>query len=200
MIKVLINVLLFPFLCIFGACSKVHYASTNRGKLSGKIVVEWIDKDQFVFRPHPTNPLMFVRGNGDVIQPELMYTDGGSIPRPLWALSSYSPWGMAPAFMVHDWLFEMKHCAKPGHEKYTNHEAAIVMSEVMKTMREDMINAKKTANLPDKFVIWTMYVAVDSSIAKDLWENGQCKPPPFLEGLEAFVQPKATFEIAWPPE
>ena len=33
-----------------------------------------------------------------------MYTDGGSIPRIAQAFNGFSPWGYAPAYMIHDWL------------------------------------------------------------------------------------------------
>jgi hypothetical protein len=99
-----------------------------------------------------------------------MYTDGGSIPRPLWAFRGYSPWGYAPAFIVHDWLFEMKHCHLPGSEKLTAEDAATIMSEIMKTMMEQSI--------PDKFTLYAMYEAVRSPIAIKVWETGKCVEAP----------------------
>lgn len=154
-------------------CSDIHYARVNRGTLKGKLTVRWIGPDQFIFIPDTDDPLRFTRSNGDIIKPGKMYTDGGSIPRILWAFRSYSPWGYAPAFIVHDWLFDMHHCQYEGHERYDVHEAALVMSEVLKTMRED-----KPEDGPSKFVIYSMFLAVDSSIASSLWDNGKCQTPP----------------------
>jgi hypothetical protein len=119
-----------------GGCASVHYARTDQGELRGDLLVKWVEPDLFVFVPVATNPLTFVRADKTAIVPGPMYTDGGSIPRPLWALPAYSPWGYAPAFVVHDWLFDRKHCDDPTYASYTVTDAAWVMSEVMKTMIE----------------------------------------------------------------
>jgi hypothetical protein len=57
------------------------------------LLVEWIGPDRFILRPDPdpTQRLTFTRANGDVITPREMYTDGGSIPRPLWVFRGLSP-------------------------------------------------------------------------------------------------------------
>jgi hypothetical protein len=57
-----------------------------------------------------------------------MYTDGGSIPQPLRAIKVYSPWGYAPAFLVHNWLFAIKQCERPGYGKLTLEGAADAMA------------------------------------------------------------------------
>ncbi|MEM8973235.1 MAG: DUF1353 domain-containing protein [Pseudomonadota bacterium] len=148
------------------------YDQTPSGKLSGKLVVEWIDQDKFVFLPDERDPLVFTRSSGEKIQPQSMFTDGGSIPRALRAVKSYSPWGYAPAFIVHDWLFVMNHCKISGHEKYDVEKAAQVMAEVMKTVME---NPKFGG--PNKLVLYSMYEAVKSPVAKGYWENGKCDTP-----------------------
>jgi hypothetical protein len=155
-------------LCLSG-CASIHYDKTKTGELKGKTIIEWIEPDKFIFRPDKDNPLTFTRHNKDKITPGLMYTDGGSIPRPLWAIRSYSPWGYAQAFIVHDWLFNMKHCQLPGYERYTVKEAAWVMSEIMKTMMEKYG--------VDKLTLYTMFEAVRSPIAESLWNTGKCEQP-----------------------
>lgn len=173
-------------LCLSG-CASIHYAQTKPGDLKGKLVVEWIEHDQFIFRPDKENPLTFTRYNKEKITPGLMYTDGGSIPRPLWAIRSYSPWGYAPAFIVHDWIFNMKYCQLPGNERYTVEEAAWVMSEIMKTMmKKDDI---------DKLTLYTMFEAVKSPIAKDLWNTGKCEQPLFRLFKS---KPKMQYVIEYP--
>ncbi|WP_284449008.1 DUF1353 domain-containing protein [Pseudoxanthomonas mexicana] len=160
-----------------------HYTRTEPGKLKGKLLVQWIEPDEFIFTPDKENPLTFTRSNGKTITPGRMYTDGGSIPRPLWILRSYSPWGYAPAFIVHDWLFEMKHCELEEHQLYTHTEAANVMSEVMKTM---MTNGAVPI---DKPTLWSMHTAVSSGIAKELWDEGVCAPPPSgLDGRQVIQE------------
>jgi hypothetical protein len=104
-----------------------------------------------------------------------MYTDGGSIPRPFRVFKHYSPWGYAPAFIVHDWLFHMRHCQLPGYEKYDVEGAAWIMSEVMKTMMEQ---DEEVAT--DKLALYAMFEAVRSPVAAKLWNQSKeesCKEP-----------------------
>ena len=151
-------------------CASIHYLKTRQGKLEGKLTVQWIDFDEFEFVPDPEKPLTFTRHNGNKITPGWMHTDGGSVPRPLWAFKSYSPWGYAPAFIVHDWLFEMQHCQHAGHEEVDLYEAAQIMSEVMKTLMLEENNAPN-----DKFALYSMFTAVQSVPAQTQWRNGQCQ-------------------------
>jgi Protein of unknown function (DUF1353) len=147
------------------------YTNFKSGTLKGKLIVQWQEPDKFIFLPDKTNPLTFERSNGDIITPGRMITDGGSIPRPLWILRSYSPWGYAPAFIIHDWLFVMKHCAIAGHVNYDHKVAAQIMAETMKTMME------KNKVPQDKLTLLSMHAAVSSDIAKKHWDAGQCTPP-----------------------
>lgn len=161
--------IIFLVFCLTG-CAFMHFEQTEVGSLSGKLKVQWLEPDKFLFLPDVNDPLTFKRYNGTMITPGAMYTDGGSIPRILWAIKSYSPWGYAPAFIVHDWLFEMKHCKLPGHENYDVAEAAQVMSEVIKTLME------KTPEIDEnKLVMYSMHKAVTSRIAEQSWDDGACK-------------------------
>jgi hypothetical protein len=146
------------------------YDRTTSGKLTGKLVLEWIDQDKFRFISDSADPLRFVRANNEVIKPGEMFTDGGSIPAPLRAIKSFSPWGYAPAFIIHDWLFVMKHCKISGHEKWNHLKAADVLAEVMKTVMES-----PRFGGPNKLVHYSMYEAVRSQIAKDYWDKGNCE-------------------------
>jgi hypothetical protein len=167
------------------------YEDFKVGQLTGKLIVQWWEPDKFIFIPDRNGPLTFKRSNGDVIVPGRMFTDGGSIPRGLWIFRNYSPWGYAPAFVVHDWLFEMHHCKLPGDEKYNYQIAADVMAEVMKTMMETKLVDKAPLTLD------AMHAAVNSSIAEGYWDNGKCTPPP--AGF-ADKKPIVEFEISFPPK
>jgi hypothetical protein len=116
-----------------------------------------------------------------------MYTDGGSIPRPFWVLRNYSPWGFGPAFVVHDWLFHMQNCQLPGYEAYTLHDAAVIMSEVMKTLMES-----PGFEYGSKSSVYLMYEAVQTAPAAASWEHGECIRPT-ERGLPA--TPDATFVV-----
>lgn len=170
-------------------CASTAYDSVRPGRLEGKVIVQWIEPDKFIFLPDPKQPLTFTRSNGDEITPGRMLTDGGSIPRALWILRSYSPWGYAPAFIIHDWLFEVKHCRLTGHDRYTHQIAAIVMAEVMKTM---MVTKRVDV---DKPTLRSMFLAVNSPVAGKLWSNGTCAPPP--PGLLG-KKPLYEFELVFP--
>ena len=61
-------------------CSDITWQRTKPGQLKGKLVIEWINQDEFLFIPDPAQPLVFTRSNSEVIVPAAMYTDGGSIP------------------------------------------------------------------------------------------------------------------------
>jgi hypothetical protein len=148
------------------------YDRTDTGTLKGRLIVEWVDQDKFIFQPDPQDPLTFTRKDNDVLRPQTMYTDGGSVPAPLRALKSYSPWGYAPAFIIHDWLFTMKHCKIAGFEKYDLDKAATILAEVMKTVME---NPKYGG--ANKLVHYSMYEGVRSPTAKGYWDNGTCDTP-----------------------
>jgi hypothetical protein len=152
--------------------SGASYEDFRVGSLKGKLVVQWWEPDKFVFLPDKDDPLTFKRSDGETITPGRMFTDGGSIPRPLWIFRQYSPWGYAPAFIVHDWLFHMKQCGLPGKDKYNHEIAATVMAEVMKTMMET-----KKVDVA-KLSLLAMYEAVDSNIAQTYWDTGKCELPP----------------------
>ena len=168
-----------------------HYDRTKTGELKGTLRVTWIGQDSFLYEPDPVNPLYFKRSDGTVIQPATMYTDGGTIPMALRAIKSYSPWGYAPAFIIHDWLFVMKQCQLPGYEKFNLEAAAEVMSEAVKSLME---NPKVGA--PNKLVHYSMYEGVLSSTARDYWEHGKCNPPG--AALERAPSPAKTRSIEAP--
>lgn len=180
--------LLLAIALAFGltGCSDLTWQQTSAGQLKGKLVIEWINQDEFLFIPDPAQPLVFTRSNSEVIIPAAMYTDGGSIPVALRAVKSYSPWGYAPAFIVHDWLFTIKQCKLPGHEKLTLDDAANVLAEVLKTVME---NPKYGG--PNKLVHYSMYEAVRSNVAKDYWENGKCTTLPTARPKTRSVAPQS---------
>lgn len=113
-----------------------------------------------------------------------MYTDGGSIPRFLWGIEGYSPWGYAPAYIIHDWLFEAKHCSYQPDNKYTFQDSVEVMAEGLKAVME------AAPEFRNYFVFDSVVGAVGSPIARRLWDKGSCEAPPSeLQGLSGKVAP-----------
>lgn len=185
----MLAILLVPALASCAASR--HYDSVHEGKnLSGTLIVEWMEPDQFLFIPKPDDPLVFERYTGETIQPDRMLTDGGSVPRPFWVLRNYSPWGYGPAFIIHDWLFHMQYCSLPGADRWTVEEAATVMSEVMKTMMET-----PGFDFGDKTTVYLMYRAVQTAPAREAWSNGACRKPPALNADT--WKPSRRFEVSF---
>lgn len=154
-----------------GCADELAWDRLEPGRFSGRLRVEWVERDLFLFEPAPEAPLAFTRAGGERIEPGRMLTDGGSIPRPLWAFRSYSPWGYGPAFIVHDWLFEQRHCRIPPERSLE--EAAAIMGEAIKTL----VLAGGGPQPHEVLVVRSMLEAVRSPIARRLWESGACASP-----------------------
>lgn len=115
-------------LALLTSCGTLDYnAISRKSVIDGRLFVMWVGEGapdsgdgKFVFVPNPRDPLRMTRYDktgaqvGPVLQPGIMYTDGGSIPRIATVFKGFSPWGYAPAYMIHDWLFIAKHCVTDG--------------------------------------------------------------------------------------
>ena len=135
-------------LATLASCGHVDYENAPAGKFSGSLFVMWIDDGgalgdgTFVYVPHPDQPQKFTRtaqGSVRTIKPQMMYTDGGSIPRIAQVFQGFNPWGYAPAYIVHDWLFVARQCntdglANTAEEKVANvtfQESAEIIAEAI---------------------------------------------------------------------
>lgn len=187
----LTNLILLNILLLSG-CGALDYDSvSSAGRFEGRLFVMWVGEGspysgdgQFVFVPNPDAPLKFTRygPNGDqigeTIQPEIMYTDGGSIPRIATVFKGFSPWGYAPAYMVHDWLFIANHCNNDGtptpeeekHSQTTFKQSAQVIAEAIKSLQ---VSGQVSKNDVAGSVISS---AVAGPISRRLWErDGACE-------------------------
>ena len=129
-------------------CASVDYDGAQVGRFEGSVWVMWVGEGnrlgagRFVYAPAPGDPLRFVRANGEVLEPEVMYTDGGSIPRTAQLFRGFSPWGYAPAYMVHDWVFVARRCRTDGMAtpaeaalaEMTFADTALIAAEAIKTL------------------------------------------------------------------
>jgi len=163
---------LFLLALAIAGCASKPYRETNEGKFSGALDVRWVKNDYFLFLPHKDEPFTFIRKDGTVIRPGPMYTDGGSIPRFLWGIKGYSPWGYAPAYIVHDWLFEAQHCKYEPDNKYTFDDSVALMAESLKAVME------ANPEVRNYFVFDSVVAAIGSPIAQRVWDDGSCKAPP----------------------
>ncbi len=184
-------------------CALVDYAHTTAGRLQGTVLVMWVSEGDssgdgnFLFVPDPDDPLIFYRPNanshGAVIQPGMMYTDGGSIPKIFQVFNGLSPWGYAPAYMIHDWLFVSRHCIVDGTpleraEQVRDVEfddSAAILGEAIHTL----VETKKVKR--NDFAGETITGAVDSVVARNLWdETGACAKSVVEAGLRAAIEGK----------
>ena len=157
-------------LVLLGGCAEAFYARTATGTIAGKLDVEWVAPNQFIFHPREDDPLRFVTSDGHTIQPQTMYTDGGSIPRFFWSVPDLGPWDFAPGFVIHDWLFEQQHCQLGDYKSYTFDRSAEILAEAIKTQ---MVQGPQQ----DPAALWLIYQGVKTPIAEKLWNSGKCKGP-----------------------
>lgn len=164
-----------PMLRVFGACAvlllctscaQIAYEKTGKGEFIGDLDVRWDAPDCFIYIPSATNPLRFTASDNKVITPKEMYTDGGSVPRILWGVPGLSPWGYAPAYIVHDWLFEAHHQGNPEYREITFDRSAEILAEGIKTLMENRNDVPK-----DETILWAISEAVKTPIAKSLWDK-----------------------------
>ncbi|PIE15368.1 MAG: hypothetical protein CSA68_06745 [Rhodobacterales bacterium] len=144
--------ILLLLITVLAACGTVDFDKAPVGRFEGSLLVMWVREGnrlgdgRFVFVPSRTNPLTFHRNKPGAavtrIRPEMMYTDGGSIPKAGQLFNGFSPWGYAPAYMIHDWLFVARHCLNDGapsdeERKIANmafQESAEITAEAIKTL------------------------------------------------------------------
>lgn len=155
------------------------YKKLPIGTVEGRIQVIWngedsSGKDVFVYVPDASYPFSYTTGAGRKITPRLMDTDGGSIPRVLWASSKFSPWGLAPAYMIHDWVFTAHKCGHAPDADWTFPQSALLLAEVAKTLMEKGFTDfdGQPRRLPKREdSLYLIYQAVNSSIAEGLWND-----------------------------
>lgn len=146
-------------------CATFTYDTTKDGDLRGELAVVWVGPDRFVYVGGP-NGLAFRTSDGQEIKPAMMYTDGGSIPRPVRAVEGFSPWGYAPAYIVHDWLFIQRHCdpAYLEQRKIDFAASARILAEVTKVLM-------KKGQVPrNDFAFEAISWAVSTDIARKAWD------------------------------
>ncbi len=153
------------------------YDDTPVGSFVGldTINLHWIMDNWFAYRPVDNDPLSFTRSSGQVIRPTPMLTDGGSVPSIATVTASLlgrtiNPWVHLPAFLLHDWEFELHHCQL---SQKSFDQVRDTMMEGVKTLMETGVVAR------DMAVFRAIYIAIDSFIARRIWDArpGQCTLP-----------------------
>jgi hypothetical protein len=190
---------------LLAACGPDIYKSSVPGTFDGKIYLMWIDDGgpsgdgKFLFVPVPGQQLTFTRNDTTKkvtrIIPGMMYTDGGSIPRLAQVFKGFSPWGYAPAYMVHDWLFLAKNCSTDGKAEGREveiaamnfDESAAIMAEAIRTL------VKERKVKPNDVSEMLIPSVVGGPISEGLWhQRGAC------DGRRVTAEDRAAAEAALP--
>jgi Protein of unknown function (DUF1353) len=180
-----------------GCASWINY---GEGKLAGHVVVQWVAEDKFIYLKQ-TNPVRFKPSFMSVeIIPDTMYTDGGSVPRIFWNIPGLSPWALGPAYIVHDWLFEVHRCRRtvpPEVADITFEQSAQILAEVAKSL----VDAGLIQNNRLEEIVW----AIQTRYARDLWDRPatpeECTPPPstFVKGRTRLAGARTVVDFVIPP-
>ncbi len=169
--------------------SQYFYNQVNGdGQIIGRPNIQWTGPNRFIYYQSSNQKFAFRRRNGEIITPRTIETDGGSIPRVLWNRKGYSPWTYAPAYLIHDWLYEAHRRKVPagfsanGTPLYYNKEKADwVMAEIIKAQMEKETDYKSAARL--KAIYWAV-----SRFGDDAWKG---KPHVVNDPLFAELVPDA---------
>jgi hypothetical protein len=182
------RVVLITALSLTVAACGSPYLTAETGNINRPVNTVWVGYDNFVYVPGSKESENFdfvTAKTGRVIEPGLMYTDGGTIPRFAQIFKGFSPWGFGPAYVIHDWIFYARHCevdravTDPDYndavrfrdvDGITFDESAEVLAEVIRTIVDN--GQVKPENVPATFIS----AAVDSVFAAALWnEAGHCE-------------------------
>lgn len=167
------------------AATRFYAKVDGSGVIVGRPTIDWVKPDRFVYDREKNQAFFFVRPNGEVIRPGSIETDGGSIPRLLWFQRDYSPWTYAPAYLIHDWMYEAHRRGEPagvGRDNkplfYTKEQADWVIAEVIKAQMEhpDVYDTRRSATQ-----LRRIYWAV-SQFGETAWNE---KPHPVDDLLRA---------------
>ncbi|MFZ2101899.1 MAG: hypothetical protein WAU86_15175 [Oricola sp.] len=181
---------------LLASCSSVSIPEPGDGEMSGRVFVEWDREDKFIYRK-TDRPVSFKPSfMSEPIVPEDMYTDGGSVPRVFWNVPGLSPWALGPAYIMHDWIFEVHRCGRDAPEAVkaiTFEQSAQILAEVGKYLVD--------ARLIDHDRLPEIVAAIRSRFARNVWDRPgteeECQPPPTAgleEGARVFA-PVVDFEI-----
>lgn len=137
------------------------------GHFEGEVSLKWRGEQDYVYRPNPANPLRFTRPNGEVIEPGVMATDGGSVPRLVWSIPGLNPWSMLPAYLVHDWICISHHTTSSC--VWSFEDCNTILGEGIYTM---MTNPQPDFSTPEDWrVAAAIVLAVSSYIGRRLWAS-----------------------------
>jgi hypothetical protein len=157
------QILALILLCGICSCAPQRfYNEVKPGRIVNSPIVKWSGPDSFELVQRRDAPFEFHRFNGEVIRPNQIKTDGGSIPPQFWDIRGMTPWTYAPGYLIHDWLYEANRRGKlsGGTSEsgrplyYKKAQADWILAEVIKTQMIDRQGAKGDPNPTRLMVIY----------------------------------------------
>lgn len=153
------------------------------GQLRGKLSLAWDDGYRFVAYPVEGSELTYTLPKGHrlagllgEIKPQLMFTDGGSIPRSFWSFDGLSPWEYGPAFIIHDWMFNQHYCKKEAYPVSLDEANDILLDSMILL---DMQVAERHGRRPhNKEEVRVLIDAAVNKFSQRAWNNGACPATP----------------------
>lgn len=145
------------------------------GRFDGEFTLKWIGPELFLYEPNPSNPFRFIRqlenGDSEIIQPETMETDGGSIPLIAQIATLRTTWEYGPAYIIHDWEF-FRHDIDESFKK-SFEEVNLTLAEAIWTLMHEGYPTGATRAKPvlNEKNVYTIYSGVMSPIAKSIWDE-----------------------------
>lgn len=94
-------------------------------------------RDEFIYRPDERDPFRFVCSDGTVIQPQAMWTDGGSVPRLISWVPGFGRWHYERSYIIHDWLTTAHRVQQPPREKTVPTAVEEIFEENLNTEAKD---------------------------------------------------------------
>ena len=133
------------------------------GRFEGRFTLQWLAPELFFYIPDPLHTMRYIRANGEIIQPEEMLTDGGSMALLAQLATRMTRWSYGLAFPVHDCLWEQARNGDQSREAFER--SNMILAEAMRTMQvAGMINRGHAD-------IVTVYRAVSSPVAWRRWRR-----------------------------
>lgn len=189
------------------------------GRFSGQLMVFWDREDEFIYYPAPDDPLKYTLPRAvaeklgtESLTPGIIFTDGGSIPRPVRGLVGFSPWGYGPTYILHDWIFATHHCIDRLEElDPRDREQAEFVRKIDFPLSADLLATSIAAlvaqeKVPKRtFAPKAIYGAVDSVVALNIWNKppaDSCSPVPAdkVAAIERALYGKKTLRVGEAPE
>ena len=168
-----------------GCATWINYGDiSGDNELKGRVRVDWVREDKFIYRKTIGDALSFRPSFMTTpIVPDEMYTDGGSVPRVFWSIPGLSPWALAPAYIIHDWIFFVHRCNPPNVpdevRNITFRQSALILAEIGKALVEHGLIEHNMLEA----IVW----GVSTRYAEGLWNRPvtpqECAPPTALRRL-----------------